>query len=161
MLDQLIVFLPASSTAGAVTVAHLVLLGLWGGVVAAEAVLELYPVKHPAFARHTAVVHYWIDLLVELPLIVGVALSGVILAALRWPLTSWHWVKLVAAAGAIVANLTCIVLVIRRYRRRDDQSDGDDVMSPGTRQIFRSAILGMPCAAVAVALGFWLAAQRW
>ena len=44
---------------------HLVMLSLWGGVVATEAVIELYPFRHREQHAATIRLHYWIDILVE------------------------------------------------------------------------------------------------
>ena len=71
-----------------VVLAHLVLLGVWAGVVAAEAVLELMPRRRPQLHTYTVRAHYWIDLLVELPVILGVTISGMVLLSMVWPPTT-------------------------------------------------------------------------
>ena len=50
-----------------VSLVHLIVLGFWGGVVATEAVIELYPFRRRAFHRQTITLHYWIDLLAGPP----------------------------------------------------------------------------------------------
>jgi len=142
-----------------VSMAHLILLCLWGGVVAAESVMELYPFRRRDFHEHSIRLHYWIDLLVELPLILGVVVSGSALVALAWPLSGLHFVKVLCALVAISANLVCVVLVVKR-RRRLDSGVGEDELWRLTRRIVLCAVAGMPCAAVAAGMGFWLAYHR-
>ena len=142
-----------------VSIGHLILLSLWGGVVAAEAVLELYPRHRPELHPATIHVHYWIDLLIELPLVLAVIATGITLAFLAWPLSSLHLLKIVGAAVAVSANLVCIVLVIRRGRSLR-QGEPEPALLDLSRRIVRCAVVGMPFAVLAAGLGFWLAYQR-
>ena len=48
---------------------HLMMLCLWGGVVATEAVIEVFPFRRRELHPAAISFHYWIDLLVELPLV--------------------------------------------------------------------------------------------
>jgi hypothetical protein len=138
---------------------HLSGLCLWGGVVLTEAVLELYPHRRPDLHGYTVELHYWIDLLVELPLIIGVATTGGLLVAAAWPLSALHVVKILCAAVAVGANVYCIRLVLAR--RKALRLQGDDVkLWLITRRIVLSAMVGLPFAAAAAGLGFWLAWQR-
>ena len=139
--------------------AHLVMLGLWGGVVATEAVLELYPRRRPELHPYTIRAHYWIDLLVELPVLLGVAVTGMVLLALAWPLTPWHLVKIACGALAVGANITCVALVIRRNRLLV-RGEEDSALWRASRRISLTAAAGIPLALTAVVLGFWLATQR-
>ena len=142
-----------------VALAHLVLLGVWAGVVAAEAVLELYPRRRPELHSHTVRFHYWIDLLVELPVILGVALSGMVLLLHAWPPTLWHVVKVCCGCGAVLTNLVCIALVIKRHRMLR-RGEPDTALWSVSRRITLSATAGIPLALVAAAIGLWLASQR-
>ncbi len=132
---------------------------MWAGTVASEGVIELIhhrrPELHPAAIR----LHFWIDLLVELPILAGVVLSGCTLVALTWPLTTAHLIKLLLAAGAVGANLICIILVIRRGRGLS-RGEPEETLKQTSRRILFTALVGLPCAVSAVALGFWLASQR-
>src|SRR5512138_2558572 len=57
---------------------------MWTGLVAAEVILE-WTCREGAAARTAAVVHYWLDLLVEAPLVLAVAATGAVLLAGAWP----------------------------------------------------------------------------
>ena len=142
-----------------ISIIHLVLLSLWGGVVATETVIELYPYRRRNLHEHSIRFHFWIDLLVELPLITGVFITGIILASLAWPLSWIHIGKILCVAAAITANLTCIFLVLRRKRRLEGGA-ADAELWQSTRRIILCAVLGLPFAAAAAGLGFWLAYHR-
>ena len=132
-----------------ISMGHLMLLCLWGGVVAAEAVLELYPRHHPEVHPTTIRFHYWIDLLIELPLVLAVMVTGITLAVLAWPLTALHLLKIVGAAVAVSANLVCIVLVIRRGRGLRQGEPEPALLHLSRRSCARAG--GLPFAALAAA----------
>jgi hypothetical protein len=142
-----------------VSIIHLVVLCLWGGVVAAESVIELYPYRRRELHDHSIRFHFWIDLLVELPLIIGVLTTGVVLITLAWPLTGTHIIKILCAAVCISANIVCIALVLKRKRQLDDGAADPDLWR-STRRIVLCAVVGLPFAAAAAGMGFWLAYQR-
>jgi len=128
-------------------------------VVATEAVLELYPRRRKEMHHSTIRAHYWIDLLVELPVLLGVAVSGMVLLSLTWPPTPWHVVKICCGGAAVAANLVCIALVLRRHKTLTMVGD-DSALWSMSRRISLTAAVGIPLALVAVVLGFWLASQR-
>ena len=103
---------------------HLIMLSLWGGVVATEAVIEVLPFRQRELHAATIRFHYWIDLLVELPLVLAVIATGAALFFLTDEVTPLHLVKVglgagLAAAGAklgrgaVVARIACRACVLR------------------------------------------------
>jgi hypothetical protein len=140
-------------------VIHLVVLSLWGGVVATEAVIEIYPFRERALHPATIRFHYWIDLLVELPLVLAVIATGVALAVSLDRLTPLHVVKLGFGAAAITVNLVCIAIVVRRGRRLALDPD-DGPLWPASRRVLACFAVGLLCAAVAATLGFHFALER-
>lgn len=142
-----------------VSLIHLVLLAFWGGVVLTEGVIELLPRRRRELHPTTVTFHYWIDLLVEAPLILGVLVTGSVLLAMVWPPTTAHLVKIGFAGLAVAANATCIALVIRR-KRRADAGLAEDALWGISDRILLSAKLGLPLALVAAGIGFWLAHGR-
>jgi hypothetical protein len=142
-----------------VAMLHLIMLSLWGGVVATEAVVEIYPFRqqhlHPAAIRF----HYWIDLLVELPLVIAVITTGTLLFFLVDPLTPLHWVKICFGGGAVAVNLFCIVVVVKRGRRLDREGD-DGPLWRASRTVLACFAVGCLCAAGAAVLGFRFALDR-
>ncbi len=126
--------------------AHLIFVSAWGGVVLGETVLELAPGGEDA-ERMIARVHFWIDMLVELPLIVAVVGTGAALAARVWPPSPLLWAKLAAGLVAAAANLYCVGAVVLRTRAPDAQS-----RRRWTQRVRLSA-LAIPFAAAAAGLG--------
>lgn len=140
-------------------VVHLVALGLWGGVVATEAVVELFPFRRRELHEQAIRFHYWIDLLVELPILLLVLASGLLLVSRLWPLSSLHLLKLGLVSVAFASNLVCIMLVLGR-RRHLEAGVGEAALWRETRRILACFAVGLPFAGVGAALGFTLAFQR-
>ncbi len=92
---------------------------MWAGVAIVETVLEL-GANDEARRRAAAVLHYRIDLLVEIPLLFAILATGWVLTARLPSLTALHLWKLGCGLTAIGLNLFAAVVVILRYRRRED-----------------------------------------
>lgn len=140
-------------------IAHVALLALWGGVVATEVIVELHAALHPPLQDAAARFHLRIDLILELPLILGVIASGSFLLAHAWPPTSLHLVKLACVAVPILSNLACVALVVMRARSLDSGASAS-VPRAHTRRIFVTALVGVPFAFAGAVLGAYLAAER-
>jgi hypothetical protein len=128
--------------------AHLAALASWGGLVAAEGVVELAP-RTDDERRYAAKLHYWMDLVIELPLLGAVLLTGATLAARAWPLSLVGWVKIGAGLVAIGANLWCVTHVVARHRQGRDA----EPLHRHGRAVRIAASVGLPFAAVALYLG--------
>jgi hypothetical protein len=118
---------------------HLLVVGMWTGLVGAEVVLE-WICREGAAARTAAVVHYWLDVLVEAPLVLAVTVTGGALLAGAWPpgpLLAW---KLALGAVPIASCVWSIALVVRRYRRLDDP----EALAAGRRRVLFSALAVAP-----------------
>ncbi len=125
---------------------HFVLVAMWGGLVAAEVVLELLPVWRPELRQPADVFHYYIDLWVELPLLAGVLATGLLL--LRGHSVDARLAAKLAGAGiALGANLVCVAMVIVRHRGRAELAAGR------TRIVHGTAMVGIPGGLVALYLG--------
>jgi len=138
---------------------HLIMLSLWGGVVATEAVIEVYPFRrrelHPAAIRF----HYWIDLLVELPLVLAVVATGTALAFSIDELSGLHVIKILLGAIAVAITLFCIVVVVWRVRRLN-RGDADEPLWRASRVVLVCFVVGLLAAAGAATLGFRFALER-
>jgi hypothetical protein len=137
---------------------HFMLLSLWGGVVITEAVIELYPYKEKTLHDPAVIFHFYIDIFVEGPLLLGVLLTGGILA---WSikLTALHYIKITAGLTALTMNFICIALVIKRKLLKDRGVD-KNVLWRYSRYIITAAVIGIPAAMVAIYLGLTLGHQR-
>ncbi len=137
---------------------HLVTLALWGGVVATEAVIEILPFRHPELHTATIRMHYWIDLLVELPLVLAVIATGCTLLFLTDEITILHLVKITFGGTAIAINLFCIAIVLRRssHLKRGNEA----ALWQESRIVLACFAAGLLCATVTASLGFRLAITR-
>lgn len=127
--------------------AHFGFLCAWAGVLLVELVVEALGSRREAQALATRA-HFWIDVLVELPIVAAVLATGVVLLLRVWPPTTLHIVKTGSALVAIGVNLYCSLMVILRYRAR---ADADAVGRYGRR--VRLSGLGIPFGAVAAYVG--------
>ncbi len=125
--------------------AHFGVLCAWAGVLGVEFVIE--SLGREALS-HATRAHFWIDVLVEIPLVVAVLVTGGFLLARSWPPSHILIVKVVSALIAIALNLYCCVMVIVRYRARSDE--------PAARRYSRHvrlSALGVPFGAAAAYIG--------
>ena len=138
---------------------HLIMLSLWGGVVATEAVIEIYPFYRRELHAATIRFHYWIDRLVELPLVLAVVATGISLVLLTDEITTLHLVKIGFGSVAVAINLFCIVVVVKRGRRLDRGADNGPLWR-ASRIVLACFAGGLLCAGGAAALGFRFALER-
>ncbi len=130
-------------------VLHFVVVAAWFGVVGVEFVMEIVPLRRPDLGPAVAVLHYWVDLIVELPLIVAVTATGFLILSGRprcSPDDARLLVKLLGAAVALGANLVCVALVVWRHRGRVD------AIEKRSRWV-RATGIGIPGGLVALYLG--------
>src|SRR5687768_13583126 len=99
--------------------AHLAFIFLWGGVVLAEIVMEGVALRRDELET-PAKLHFWIDVLVELPLLALVLVTGALLVQRAWPLSPLLQAKVIAGLVAVSMNLYCMAVVVLRYRYRGD-----------------------------------------
>ncbi len=130
---------------------HLLLLGAWAGLLLAEGVVEGLARGEEGGLRAAARIHYWMDLLIEAPLLAGVIATGIVLAVQAPVLTPTHWIKIGAGLVAVGANAYCVVVVVRRYRQRDDLAA---LKRHSRRILLASPAVGLPFGALAAYLGF-------
>jgi len=93
--------------------AHLIVLGMWLGVVITEVLFE-FAASDADSLRAAARFHYNVDKFGELPILVGVLATGTILVVRAWPLTPLHFVKIAASLIAVGASLLCVLWVFKR-----------------------------------------------
>ena len=107
---------------------HLIVLGMWLGVVITEVLFE-FTASDADSLRAAARFHYNVDKYGELPILIAIVVTGAILAARAWPLTPLHYVKIALSLIAVALAVICTTWVFRRrgvddvnallgYRRR-------------------------------------------
>src|SRR5215470_20178791 len=94
-------------------VAHLIVLGMWLGVVITEVLFE-FAASDGESLRAAARFHYKVDKFGELPILSAVLVTGTILAVRSWPLTPLHFIKIGTSLVAVGANLICTMWVFQR-----------------------------------------------
>jgi len=139
--------------------AHLIVLSMWGGVVATEAVIEIYPFRRRELHAAAIRFHYWIDLLIELPLVLAVIATGVALLFVIETVTPLHLVLIGFGGAAVAINLFCIAVVVKRGQRLERSAD-EGPLWRASRMVLACFATGLLCAGGAAVLGFWLAFER-
>ncbi|MCA9773338.1 MAG: hypothetical protein KC466_13070 [Myxococcales bacterium] len=135
-------------------IAHLWVLGMWAGLVAGESVMEILARRDEAFAAFAARLHLWIDVFVEVPLLLAVVATGYFLLR-ETPITALLGVKIAFGLFAVGVNLWCTGVVVRRQRVA--AGAGAAVMRAESDRIFLAIKLGLPAALIALYLGLRLA----
>jgi hypothetical protein len=128
-------------------VAHLIVLGMWGGVVITEVLFE-YTGSDADSLRAAARFHYTVDKYGELPILLAVLVTGTILVVRAWPMTPLHFTKIGVSLVAVGANLLCTLWVFQRRRIEDV-----NVLLGFRRRIWTLAAVGVVFAAPALYLG--------
>jgi hypothetical protein len=127
--------------------AHLVVLGMWLGVVITEVLFE-FAGSDANSLRAAARFHYNVDKFGELPILLAVLVTGAILTVRAWPLTSLHVIKIAVSLIAVGAALVCVLWVFRRRRIEDV-----DVLRGFRRRIWTLAAVAAIFAGPALYLG--------
>ena len=99
-------------------VAHLVVLGVWLGIVITEVLFE-FAASDAESLRAAARFHYNVDKFGELPILFAVLVTGTILTVRAWPWTPLHVIKIAASLIAVGSALVCVLWVFRRRQIED------------------------------------------
>ncbi|MFQ5417273.1 MAG: hypothetical protein ACE5FL_09530 [Myxococcota bacterium] len=125
---------------------HVFALGLWGGCVAVEMLLEGAARSDPERSAQVARTHAAIDRFIEIPILIAVLGTG--LRLLRPELLhGWYLVLIVSGSTAVLINFLCVIPVVRRKRAVD--AGEMSRVDAETRWIFRAFWTGTPAAAIA------------
>lgn len=124
---------------------HVFALGVWMGCVTIEAILETFAHRDAALRAGVARIHFWIDMLAEIPAFTLVAVSGVALfdpTLMQGP----YALMVIAGAVAIAVNVLCVLPVVRRRQVANTSPNpaGDVALSGQTRWIFAAFGVGLP-----------------
>ncbi len=125
---------------------HLVSVAAWLGVIGAELVLELLPLRRPELQPATAVFHYYIDLCIELPLLLAILGTGALLLV-DSRIDARMAIKLAGAAVALGANLACMVVVVLRHHGPQAE------IKRRTMLVYATVAVGIPGGLVALYIG--------
>ena len=135
--------------------AHILFLGLWGGLVAVEIAFETQMFRGKMDVRSVAALHRITDRFIELPVLIAVFLSGWLL----WEQTGFDQglhPKVMFGLGAVLANLVCYVIVEMRASealRTSDSDGGGHKLRRLSKLLAGTIIAGVLSAGVALVLG--------
>lgn len=144
-----------------VSVVHLCFVAAFLGLYACEVVVEASHQRdelHPIAIR----IHYLLDIFVEIPLVSGILVSGVVLTLLVEEITTPH-VWLIACGTLVV--LSCVISFWKfvrgrkRLTEREPIDHGKLVAIRNRFGVFSFLVLN-PALVVALIVGFWLAHER-
>ena len=133
---------------------HLIFLGFWGGLVLVEMILEVSLRKDLVQKHQIAQLHYRIDLYAEVPILMGVLLSGLLLLDLEKFVSTIYLAKVLTGLCPVVINMLCLVPVIKR-KHASDRHDIEQ-MEHYTRLVFLAFFVGFAFAMVALVLGMMM-----
>jgi len=134
---------------------HLLSLGIWIGCIATETVVE-HSVQDEHARDYVARVHWPIDLYVEVPAFMLVALSGLMLWRQSQPdllLT----VKAAAGVAGVFANAACVWIVCARARARTAANQAAYRRLDDAQHKFGAVLVAL--LAIALGLGLYRAAS--
>jgi hypothetical protein len=126
---------------------HFGLVCAWGGVLLVEFIVESLGADDSSLAA-AARLHFWIDALAEMPIVIGVLITGAWLTWRAWPPTDLLLIKIASALIAVMINLYCCAVVIARYRCRANAG-----AVRRYRRHVRASALGVPFGAAAAYIG--------
>lgn len=125
----------------ALALVHITAIAFWLGVVAVELVFEKSSIDRGAITQ----LHKLTDRFVEMPVVVIVLLSGLLL----WAQASWSMEfvpKVLAGLGAVAVNFYCYFLVEKRVAEASS-------FGPLTKLMEKLALIGFICFVAALYLG--------
>jgi hypothetical protein len=142
-----------------VSMIHLFSVAAWLGVVMTELVIEVYPYRNRGLYLSTIHFHYWIDLFVELPLVLLLLGSGIVLIFLNTNLDLLHVLKIASGLIPVLACFAGIYVVLRRSAALRAGAREEDLWG-GSRNIVIAVLIASPFFGLSLGLGFWLARNR-
>ena len=131
---------------------HMFGVGIWLGLVAVESVIELVGRLDVEKERTAAKMHFYTDIFVEVPIILLVLVTGLMLFDAD-KMEGWYAVKVVCGLAAIFTNLLCVVFVIQRAKAIEHVDA--QVLRAHSNKVFIT-ISALPLAGVAFFIGLHL-----
>ena len=144
-----------------VSTVHLCLVAAFLSLYACETVVEGSHAKdelHPTAIR----MHFLIDTILEIPLMIGIFVTGVILSFQVEQITTAHAWLIACGTMVVFSCIFCFFRFVRTRRRLLDTEPIDHARLIAIRNQFGIVTLGIltPALIVALGIGFWLAHKR-
>jgi hypothetical protein len=144
-----------------VSTIHLCLVAAFLSMYACEAVVEGSHARdelHPTAIR----IHFLIDVFLEIPLMIGIFATGVVLSFQVAEITTLHAWLIACGTIVVFSCIFCFFRFVRTRRRLLDAEPIDHARLVAIRNQFGIVTLGIltPALIAALVIGFWLAHQR-
>ncbi len=136
-----------------ILIIHLIALGIWIGVVGAEAAIEFDGMNDDESYIRASKLHYITDIWVEIPAFTTVLASGMLMVN-ESHLSGVFLYKIIFALLAIMFNLICVYAV---FKRRKCAISSDLVGMKSAETVMKVGGLIIPTFLVAFVLAFYLA----
>ncbi len=139
-------------------VLHISFIVAWAAIIAVESIIEFFnDIRTSDQAKMVADLHFKIDVYLEVPVVLGVLVTGALLLSDA----TWSILLAIKVAGALFAigmNALCVVIVIRRHAAlRDAVVEGvAESFTVRSNRIFDLASVGIPVGIAAFVLGWVL-----
>jgi len=144
-----------------VSTVHLCLVAAFLALYACETIVEGSHAEdklHPTAIR----LHFLMDIFLEIPLMIGIFATGVILAFQVEEITTPHAWLIACGTIVVFSCIFCFFRFVRTRRHLLDRDTIDPARHVAIRTRFAIVTLGIltPALLVALGIGFWLAHQR-
>jgi hypothetical protein len=126
---------------------HLILVSVWLGLVLVESLIEFNGEKDENYLA-AARLHYRVDLFFEIPIVLAVLVTGILLWHQVGGLSKILLIKIILGLSAIAINFYCAALVVIRYRRAKDP-----IALRGLTRRVRQTWIGVPFGLGALYMG--------
>jgi hypothetical protein len=132
---------------------HILLLGSWGGCVAVEMILEFTSRKQLQKKLDISLMHPYIDYFVEIPLLLLVSLTGMLMLDVN-RLYSLYLIKICLAIIPVCINILCVIPVV--LRKRAAERNDEISMDRYTKFIYLAFATGLTFSAIRLGLGMFI-----
>jgi hypothetical protein len=149
------------STLDLLAALHLLIVGGVLACGAIEVVFEYYALFFDRTLHHSAIrIHYWVDILVEIPLFIGVALTGTLMLLQLETISGLHLAKVGVSYVIVIGFAVCAMETFRRKRLLDEGAEEEILLASTRSMMVRNvAIIGVLTQFVLFS-GLWLSYQR-
>jgi hypothetical protein len=127
---------------------HLIVVSMWIGLVLAEVAIEAFALSR-RYGEAVITFHYWIDTLFEIPLLIAITVTGIILAARLDTIDTLHAVKIATGLAAVFATAAACRVV----RARKDVIGDRERLVALQRELQWTAVVAVPAGIAAAVIG--------
>ncbi|MBN1495577.1 MAG: hypothetical protein JXA07_02335 [Spirochaetes bacterium] len=146
-----------------IAVLHLWFVTLFCGLFLVKSIIELYPfIKKDDIAFHHAMItlHYWVDNLLEFPILIGIVATGISMLFLVDRITQLHIIKVSFIGLFLLVGSVCMINVNKRYKLLMRGGTNEELLQLSEKIIVSAGSAGILLLIPGLVLGFRLAYNR-